>query len=63
MYKKQSLPLSALTASRQAVVKPRLHKFPRCASAARHRRCPTTPVRCWTTPRCSRSCSRAFRMA
>ncbi|HDS9360352.1 flagellar assembly protein FliH [Enterobacter sp. KBR-315C3_2022] len=28
MYKKQSLPLSALTASRQAVVKPRLHKFP-----------------------------------
>lgn len=28
MYKKQSLPLSALTASRQAVIKPRLHKFP-----------------------------------
>ena len=28
MYKKQSLPLSALTSSRQAVVKPRLHKFP-----------------------------------
>lgn len=28
MYKKQSLPLSALTPSRQAVVKPRLHKFP-----------------------------------
>lgn len=28
MYKKQSLPLSALTSSRQAVIKPRLHKFP-----------------------------------
>ncbi|WP_370974221.1 flagellar assembly protein FliH [Enterobacter wuhouensis] len=28
MYKKQSLPLSALTNSRQAVIKPRLHKFP-----------------------------------
>lgn len=28
MYKKQNLPLSALTSSRQAVIKPRLHKFP-----------------------------------
>ncbi|MEH0888047.1 flagellar assembly protein FliH [Enterobacter sp. UNJFSC 003] len=28
MYKKQSIPLSALTSSRQAVIKPRLHKFP-----------------------------------
>lgn len=28
MFKKRSFPLEALTASRQAVVKPRLHKFP-----------------------------------
>ena len=28
MYQKKSLPLSALTSSRQAVIKPRLHKFP-----------------------------------
>lgn len=28
MFKKHSLPLSALTQTRQAVIKPRLHKFP-----------------------------------
>lgn len=28
MFKKRSIPLGALTANRQAVVKPRLHKFP-----------------------------------
>lgn len=28
MFKKRSLPLNALTARRQAVIKPRLHKFP-----------------------------------
>ncbi|MDK9583724.1 flagellar assembly protein FliH [Lelliottia wanjuensis] len=28
MFKKHSLPLSALTPTRQAVIKPRLHKFP-----------------------------------
>lgn len=39
MYKKQSLPLSALTSSRQAVIKPRLHKFPplRKRHQAQHR--------------------------